>query len=294
MSKKEERAVAERYGFDLYPFDVGADQRFLYLSAGHQAALDRCMSCVDDKGGLAVVYGEIGTGKTILSRRLGLLLEDEEGVDVYYAAAITTKTDTQFLGRILQAFNISSEGLRGYFKLSMRLYDFLGEQYDKDRTPALIIDDAQALTLGQLELLRQLLNMEMSDGKLLQLVLLGQTELLLKIRKRPNIKSRIVGISNLDPLSQNDAVGLINHRLKVAGATTAARREEIFPASAREIIAKGSRGFPRECVLLCAAALKTAWRSNMDGVTEEIARDHVAYVDFHKHGIVDKEVRDDL
>ena len=222
------------------PFSLSPDPRYFYLSSQHRTTLSKTTYVIDQRQGLSVVFGDVGLGKTSVARRLYQIHQDREDCRVAYIPTPHYKSAFQFLRFICTEFGIETIGYGETASLSA-LQKFLLEALTQDRYVVLIIDEAQLLVGPQFELLRQLLNFELADRKLLQIVLLGQNQLRNKLRLKRALESRLATRSTLDPLDFPDTRAMIEFRLLVAG-----RRQPLFTEDALRRIFAYSRGIPRE------------------------------------------------
>jgi general secretion pathway protein A len=234
------------------PFSTVPSPRFFFLSPTHAMALEKTSFVVGANKGLTTVFGDTGTGKSSLARLL-----HEKFTDNGFNSALLTNpnypTPFSLLRTIAQEFGIkithrSYKGMIDIFK------DFLFmEAIDNDKTVVLIIDEAQTLTPQLIELLRQLINYETNDVKLLQLVLFAQEELRDTISrpKLRNFRSRIVFASTLDALTYDETKSMISFRWTVASGGA----NQPFTDDAIRIIYERSAGMPREANILADNAL---------------------------------------
>src|SRR3989344_127014 len=181
-------------GFDKEPFSTSPDPDFFYLSREHETALTNILIELRLKRGLSVILGDVGTGKTTLSRKLIQELKERDDCIFNIILDPTFEDEKLFLTSLVRNFEINvdtsaSAGGATLLVLRESLERFLFQKgVTEGKTVILIIDEAQKLTANSLEILRLLLNYETNEFKLLQLVLLGQVELY----------SRIMNIANLD------------------------------------------------------------------------------------------------
>lgn len=222
------------------PFSLSPDPRYFYLSSQHRTTLSKTTYVIEQRQGLSVVFGDVGLGKTSVARRLYQIHQDREDCSVAYIPTPHYKSAFQFLRGICTEFGIETRGYGETASLSA-LQTFLLDALTQDRYVVLIIDEAQLLVGPQFELLRQLLNFELADRKLLQIVLLGQNQLRNKLRLKRALESRLATRSTLDPLDFPDTRAMIEFRLLVAG-----RRQPLFTEAALRRIFDYSRGIPRE------------------------------------------------
>ena len=190
-------------GFDKEPFSTSPDPEFFYLSKEHETALTNILIELRLKRGLSVILGDIGTGKTTLSRKLIQELKKRE--DLMFHIILDPSFDNEFLftNSLIRNFEINTGHNPQLTILDLResLERFLFQKgVSESKTVTLIIDEAQKLNEASLEILRILLNYETNEFKLLQLVLLGQLELYTKIMNMPNFFDRISFKYTLNPL----------------------------------------------------------------------------------------------
>jgi len=236
------------YGFREKPFSLIPDPSFLYLSHSHKMALTLLEYGLTQQTGFVVITGEVGSGKTTLVRRLLNTVEDEIHI------GLITNPHHSF-GELLQwiclAFDLEYEG-KTKVQLYQRFVDFLIEQYASGRRTILMIDESQNLDVGTLEELRMLSNVNSEKDFLLQLVMVGQPELLEKLQ-RPDLRQFVqrIGVDyHLSPLNCRDTVEYIRHRIVVAGGD-----RDLFDDYACGAVHYYSGGIPRLINVLCDLTL---------------------------------------
>jgi len=243
-------------GFNKEPFSTSPDPEFFYLSKEHETALTNILIELRLKRGLSVILGDVGTGKTTLSRKLIPDLKEREDFIFHIILDPSFENEHLFLTSLLRNFeiNIDNGAQSTILDLRERLERFLFQKgVNENKTVTLIIDEAQKLSEGSLEVLRVLLNYETNEFKLLQLVLLGQLELHSKIMNIPNFFDRISFKYNLNPLDFNETKEMIEFRIKQAGYIA---NMHLFLDDAVKEIYQYSRGYPRRITMLCHKALK--------------------------------------
>lgn len=254
------------FQFQQDPFSLTPDPRFVYLSRGHQAALEHLVYGVKERKGFVLITGTIGAGKTTLTR---LFLEQIEGRGPTALIFNTSLNEIELLRSINREFGLAAEaGSRD--ELIRTLNDFLIEKLCQDQTPVLILDEAQNLSVPVLEQIRMLSNLETDQQKLIQIVLVGQPELA-KTLARPDLTQlaqRITVRCNLGPLAPDDTIRYIHHRLTVAGPRSLAR----FTPKAYQWIHRCSQGIPRQINALCDRALLTAFAQGAYQITPALVR----------------------
>ncbi len=264
-------------GFEKEPFSTSPDPEFLYLSQGHQATLTNVLIELRLRRGLSVVLGDVGTGKTTLSRKLIQSLRERGDFIVHYVLDPCFENEYEFLYSLVRNFSINVDQYTGtriegsrpsVMDLKEAVEKFL---YEKtvigNKTVVLIVDEAQKLTEASMEMLRVILNYETNDTKLLQLVLFGQLELHSKIMKIPNFMDRISFKYTLNPLSLDETREMILFRIRQANYCSNVR---LFQDDAIEMIHKISQGYPRKITMLCHRALKQLVMKRKWIVDEEI------------------------
>ncbi len=240
-------------GLENEPFSTSPDPKFFYPSISHNSALNRVEIAIRLKRGLNVILGDVGTGKTTLSRMLLQVFKDEQDYIFHMLLDPSFKSEFQFLSSLCKMF-----GAKPTFRSTLDCKDAL-EKYlfhkgvDEGKTTVLIIDEGQKLTPTYLEILRILLNYETNEFKLLQLVILGQMELLPRIRKIKNFIDRINLKYIINPFDENETKEMINFRLKQAGYNGS---DPIFTEEAKRLIYQQTQGYPRRIALLCHDAME--------------------------------------
>ena len=243
-------------GLDREPFSTSPDPAFFYESQEHHAALMRLMIEIRLKRGLSLILGDVGTGKTTLSRKLFHMLKEREDIIFHMILDPTYDSEELFLDSLLKTFQIEIDTAQTSIvdkKEAMKKYLFQ-KGVEENKTIVLLIDEAQKLNTVALEMLRVLLNYETNEYKLLQLVLLGQLELVAKLKQMKNLCDRISLKYVINPLDEAETRELINFRLKAAGYDSPV---EFFTKDAMTEIYRYTQGYPRRIAMLCHNALKT-------------------------------------
>ncbi|MDI9636611.1 AAA family ATPase [Kamptonema cortianum] len=241
------------WGLNEPPFTLTPDPRFLYMSRAHEDALMMLHYAISRNKGAAMLCGDIGLGKTTISRKLLELLDPLQYRIVLIVNPILTPT--QMLQEILSQLDVDVQS-RNRQVLVQRLHLALIENYDKGRRVVLMIDEAHLIrSANSFEELRLLLNCQMNDQFLISLLLLGQNEIVPKIRKVPALEQRLAVRHQLKPLDVMDTGDLILHRLKVAGFK--GDRSPFTPEAIHQIH-KISNGAPRVALQLADNAMLMA------------------------------------
>ena len=259
------------------PFELVPDPDFIFLSKSHKKALTFLDHGIMERAGFILLTGEVGSGKTTLIR--DLLNKHYERV-VLAKIFNTRVTSEQLLAMINDDFGLATQG-KDKVSLIRDLNGFLVEQYASGNQPILIIDEAQNLAPELLEEVRMLSNLETSDSKLLQIILVGQPELrtilaapeLLQLRQRININC------HLKALSWQETEQYITHRMDVAGNAGAVS----FPFEALDIIFHYSKGIPRLINIICDFLMLSAFADETRAISVEMVHDIIGDLDFENH-----------
>jgi general secretion pathway protein A len=257
------------------PFDLTPDPTCFVPTTRHNETLASLYYGVRRHKGFVVVTGEVGTGKTLLLRCLLRLLEESR--DVAYAYLFhNSLTPNEFLQYILLDFGLPASG-KNKTEMLFELSQFLLSRNSRQLTTVLIVDEAHHLSKELLEEVRLLSNLETFDDKLLQIVLVGQPELDLKLDSigLRQLKQRIALRTQLGPLNLEETQRYIEHRLQVAGSDV--EQVTLFPPKTVAKIYEYSKGFPRLINTVCENALITGYARQSSTITpdiiEEVARE---------------------
>ena len=260
-------------GFEKEPFSTSPDPNYFYLSREHEQALTNTLIELRLRRGLSVILGDIGTGKTTLSRKLIQELKARQDVLFHIILDPTFENEHVFLKSLARHFDIPLDGSSEDTSLDIRdaLERFLFQKgVTENKSVILIIDEAQKLSERSLEVLRVLLNYETNEYKLLQLVLLGQTELHEKIVNIPNFFDRISFKYMLNPFSLQETEEMIHFRIRKAGYKA---RMHLFLKDAIVEIHQATQGYPRRITMLCHKALKELVMRNKSVVSAAVIED---------------------
>jgi len=272
----------EFFGLRANPFNVNPDPRYLFLTRHTEEALACLTYGIQSRKGFVLLTGEVGTGKTTLVNKL---LEWLRAQQVPTAYIFNSRMNVaQFLDYTMADFGIPCD-TRSKSQILLRLYNWLLERYRSGETAVLIVDEAQNLADEVLEEIRMLTNLETFTEKLLQIVLVGQTELEQKL-KQPNLRQlrqRLTLRAKTHPLSAEETRAYVQQRLRIAGSNG----QQIFDEQALDAIHRYSNGIPRIVNLTCEHCLVSAFVDQRKIVTQEIvdavARDFE--LDNNHHGL---------
>ena len=241
-------------GLEKEPFSTSPDPEFFYHSASHHTALRRLEIAIRLRRGLSLILGDIGTGKTTLSRALLQTFKDEKDFIFQMILDPSYKSEFQFLLSLVKMFDIIPAFKSTLdFKEALEKYLFQ-KGVDENKTIILLIDEGQKITQENLEVLRMLLNYETNEYKLLQLVIMAQVELLPRIKRIRNFMDRIALKYTINPLDEMETKEMIEFRLKQAGYNN---QNNLFTDEAIKLIYQQTQGYPRRIAMLCHDALET-------------------------------------
>lgn len=233
------------WGLAEPPFLIEPDPRFAYERADHREALARMLFGLTQLGGIVLITGEIGCGKTMLAETLRGMLSG--GGYRVVAVPNPPRTSAALLGAVLEAADGPSAG-GSAARLSGLVRDQLQDAADRGQRVVLAIDEAQRLDARALDELRMLTNP--GSGGSAPAVLLGQPELSTKIARYPQIAQRVVVRYHLLPMHADEIEGYIAHRTRIAGSP-----RRLFTRRAAAAVYEETGGTPRLVNLLCANAL---------------------------------------
>ena len=261
------------YNLTRNPFEVSPDPYFFYPTPRHNEALALLNYGVLRRKGFVVVTGEVGTGKTLVIRCLMDSLALQKVAFAYiYNPILSVRS---FLKQVLTDLGLSV-GEWSKSEALARLNNYLMARSRSDLTTALVVDEAQLLSLDLLEEIRLLTNLETTQHKLLQIVLSGQPELDSKLdsQKLRQLKQRVGLRCNLLPLELKEVEGYIYRRMELAGAR--GNENTIFSKEAVEAIYRISKGIPRLINTLCENCLMLGFGLQLDRITPAIVREVVS------------------
>ena len=254
------------YNLNQKPFQMTADPKFIWLGKKHAEALAILQNGLHQNKRILVLTGNVGTGKTAVVNTLlekidenviAVMIPDPalDSIDFYNILSIEFKMNKKFT---------SKEDFFSYIKA------FLYKTSIQDKTILLIIDEAQRISHGLLEGLRQLSKIESSDTKPINIIMVAQNEFNAILNENRNSTfKRSIGVRyHLDPLNDSETDEYVNHRLKVAGS-----KKEIFSAEAKREIHCLSAGVPRLINAICDLALLSGYSSGKDSIDEKIIKE---------------------
>lgn len=259
------------FGLQDNPFTTSPDPRYFYLAPNHAESVAKCEYAIRNKSGLAVVYGDVGTGKTTILNKLRQRFADDN-----YTIAVMNNpnqtSDTALLKAIASEFGLQPPRTKlGAFD---HLQEFLAHEVAEGRTPLLLLDEAQDLNKSiradrdMLGMIKTLTNLMLENERLVQVILFGQLELIPLLKSRRELMSRVAQFGVLSPLTKEDAIAMMKHRWKTAGG----RLPLPFESKALVSIYEAAKGLPRDIVKVSNSALTHAYANRHKKVNLASAR----------------------
>lgn len=253
------------YGLNQEPFSVMPLNRFYYHSDQHDRALEKLQYAVSTMKGLAVLIGDLGTGKTTLARRLLDSLPEDE-YDASLLVIVHSEVDaTWLLKRIATQLGVENPASERVDILT-QLYERLVKISEEGKKAVILIDEAQMLKKPSLmEEFRGLLNIELPEKKLLSFVFFGLPELDECLKSDPPLAQRVAVKHTLKPFMPETTHAYIHHRLSLAGLD-----EPLFTDAACAAVHEHSRGVPRLINVICDNALFEGYIRKTKRIDEDI------------------------
>jgi len=260
----------EYWGFKKFPFENVPDPNFMYYSPEHEEALARFLYVVKANKGMVMLTGEIGSGKTTLSRVLIQQLSD-----IKFDVALMTNPILEpmdFLREILYNLGVNFDKDKNLHKsdyLNM-LYEKILENVRNSKATLLIFDEAHLIPNKTFEEIRLLLNFQLNDKFMLTIILLGQPELRSIIKNMKQLDQRVAIRYHLNPLSYNETLRYVVFRFKKAGLT-----RNIITRQAVDEIYIHSEGLPRLINNICDMSLMTGFISKARIIDSRIVKEAI-------------------
>jgi type II secretory pathway predicted ATPase ExeA len=254
---------AEFFGLAELPFNNTPDPRYFYPTPDHEEALASLIYAVNGRKGFVLLTGEVGTGKTLVSR----MMLRHFGTQVAFANINhATKGPEDLMESVLAEFELPYAPHTSNAHMVRTLHDFLLDKFAQNTAVVLVLDEAQSLSVEAFEQLRMMGNLEADDAKLLQIAILGQPELRQTFQKAQlrQLRQRIFRTFHLPSLDRELTEGYIRHRLTVGGAG----KRDLFTPCAFDRIFQHSQGLPRLINTICDNTLLSAYsadRGTIDG-----------------------------
>jgi len=251
------------YGLAKKPFQLTTDPKFLWLGEKHKEALATLEYGVIDQKGFLLVTGDVGTGKTTLINALLESIQEDTLVANITDPALNL---IEFFNFVALSFNIPQK-FESKIDFIVYFKQFLKKINSENRNVLLIIDEVHRLSKEVLEHIRLLSNIELPEAKLVNIFFVGQNEIhqTLALPECRALRQRISLAYQIQPLSENETVAYIKHRLKVAGT-----EKNIFTQDAVRGIYQFSKGYPRLINIICDHALLTGYAQNLIKITPDV------------------------
>ena len=260
----------EILGLEREPFSSSPDPAFFYLSDDYRECLQRLEISIRLKRGLNIILGEVGTGKTTLSRVLYRMFQRETRDFIFHFILDPSfPTEFQFFSSLVALFDIKPSG-RSTFEYKEAIQNYLFQKgVNEKKTIVLLIDEGQKLSKPHLEILRNLLNYETNEYKLLQLLIFAQMEFSDRVKGVENFLDRVNLKYVFLPLNEINTRKMIEFRLRVAGLNSG---RLLFTDDAYMAIYMETLGYPRKIINLCHHALLTMLIREKDIIDGDIIR----------------------
>jgi type II secretory pathway predicted ATPase ExeA len=275
--RRTQQTYLEFFGLREEPFSIVPQPRFLVQSQSQQQAFERLRWLVEQRQGLGVLLGTVGTGKTLLCHTL---IEELAAQPHFVTALLLTpshRSEYALMADILASWKVRPRRQRSLRDLEAAAHHFLVEAVlERKHTVVLAIDEAQSLSRRPLQQLCKLLNWQDGGEQLLQVILAGQPALEDKLARIPALRDRAVVELSLGEMTLADAQRMISQRLQKAG-----RRGDLFAPSAVQAIYQRAAGMPRRITILCQLCLWLAYQEGVRYISGEIA---LAVIDHSYNG----------
>ncbi len=247
--KNSQAGYYELLGLVREPFAMAPDPEFFYQTKNHGECLNRLEMSLRLNRGLHVVIGDVGTGKTTLSRLLlDRFVEFGKNYDFFLILNPTWRDGMEFLLFLKRLFIIKNKADVKTDTMNQVEHFLLDSAIHSNKEIVLLIDEGQKMGADQIEVIRTLLNFETNDRKLIQVVIFAQPEFQELVNQHENFKDRIAFGYVIKPLNESSTIAFIDHRLKVAGLPAG---ERLFTDEAKKMIHEHTKGYPRKIVNLC-------------------------------------------
>lgn len=256
------------YNLREQPFSNTPDPRFYFDIAQHAEVMARLMHVVNTMKGLAVVIGDVGTGKTTLARKMLELLDDAQYESALLVIIHSSITAEWLLRKVALQMGVENVGEEKITILS-QVFQRLMELHQNGKKAVVLIDEANMLQQKSImEELRGFLNLEVPGSKLLTFILLGLPELERNLALDEPLAQRVALKSRLTSLSRDTTKAYIRHRIKVAGAT-----RDLFPEAVMDQIHLSSQGIPRLINTICDNLLLEGFLQKKEHLDVQMAKD---------------------
>jgi general secretion pathway protein A len=257
------------------PFSNSPDPGLFFRSTRHARCLQELEIAIRLRRGLCVVSGEVGTGKTTICRHLIRTMRDDDSLKIHMILDPSFESGPEMLGFLNAMFNGREEAQKCASPVAHKemIKDYLFRQgVDEHKTIILVIDEGQKISAAGVEILRELLNYETNDQKLLQIIIFAQNEIDEILDRHHNFADRVGLFHRLLPLSRKDTGLFINFRLDRTGSRDPDKPTVRFTRRSVRLIHKLTGGYPRKIINLCHNILLTLIISGSFKVTPAVVR----------------------
>jgi general secretion pathway protein A len=245
------------------PFSTTPDPAFAYATREHQLAVAKIQYAVEEHQGIFLLQGEIGTGKTTVAQFMLNNWRQDPTMAVAHITNPSVRTPSQFLRLILSHYGAEPPHLLQDNWIAVR--SLLVGHFREGKNTVVVIDEAQTISPENMETLTHISNEQTQTCKLIQLVLLAQPNIQRKLTYKPALRDRIAHGSTLNPLTYEDSVAMLQHRMKVAGGSF----DKLFPGDMPRRIYNNTKGIPRRLCMLCDNILLNAYALQKTHADEE-------------------------
>jgi len=261
----------EFFNLNEQPFSISVDNRFYFNSNQHAHALVKLRYAAEERKGLAVLVGGVGTGKTTLARRMLDELEESKFESALLVVIHTSITSEWLLRKIAVQLGVQNP-LDDKTELLSQLYNRLVEIYDSGKKAVVLIDEAQMLQRREvMEEFRGILNIELDGQKLITFIFFGLTDLDTYLALDKPLQQRIAVRYELESFTEKTTEEYIRYRLEVAGC-----KKELFTKGSLTTIHQYSEGIPRLINSICDNALLEGFLRKKDRIDEEMIKEVIA------------------
>ena len=261
------------YGLTREPFGVTPDPEFLFMTPGHREVLSQLLYAIQERKGFILVTAEVGMGKTTLLQALRQELDSTTAVAYVSNSLLPFPAMLEYM---LEEFELEKPG-ESHAQRLMILQNFLLERHRTGQNTVLILDEAQNLYPQTLEQIRLLSNFETTKEKILQIVLVGQPELLarLDMPELRQLRQRIGMICSIPPMTRAGTRNYIRTRLRMAGAPDAG----LFGDAALQRISEYAEGIPRVVNTVCDHCLLIGYADQTRRIDADIVEQAISYLE---------------
>jgi general secretion pathway protein A len=255
------------FGLSENCFAPSPNPRYLYMTDQTNACLFKCKFVIEERQGLSLIVGKIGYGKTSVLRELVNGYIDDPNYKIATLPNGSFPTEMQLAKAISSEFDIPAR--RSLVAQMDEIRNFAVQVYGEGGNVLLIIDEAQNLRGAQFDFLRELLNYETDEAKVIQIVIAGQPEIETKLQTKPALVSRIILNNYLDTFTYDDMLAALAHRVTVAGRK---KLSEVMDDGACKALYVASRGVPREIMKIANASMLLGALNEMRPINDDLIK----------------------